>query len=156
MINQVRSPFWGECVSDSRNRLIKGSGQFMLRLSDLRVRAAAPGRKLPIGRVAQYHIDSCCRQQRVNLAKIAFYNLDTILQAVELRSPPSPVGQGCLDLKPGDAEFRIPMRQQESDRAVSAAEIKDPIGGSRYGEFRQQQRIHRMAETRGSLDHLQA
>src|SRR5574337_1317225 len=146
MVDQVRSPFWGECVSNGCNRLMKGRGQFMLGLSDLRVRAEAPGGKLSIGRVAEHHVNACCRQQCVNLAEVAFNDLDAILQSVELRSPPSPVGQGSLDLKPGYAKIRIPIGQQEGDRAVSAAEIKDLIGGSRYGKFRQQQRIHRMVE----------
>src|SRR5574337_1170172 len=155
MVDQVRSPFWGECVSNGCNRLMKGRGQFMLGLSDLRVRAEAPGGKLSIGRVAEHHVNACCRQQCVNLAEVAFNDLDAILQSVELRSPPSPVGQGSLDLKPGYAKIRIPIGQQEGDRAVSAAEIKDLIGGSRYGKFRQQQRIHRMVEARQVPDNLQ-
>src|SRR5574337_195860 len=155
MVDQVRSPFWGECVSNGCNRLMKGRGQFMLGLSDLRVRAEAPGGKLSIGRVAEHHVNACCRQQCVNLAEVAFNDLDAILQSVELRSPPSPVGQGSLDLKPGYAKIRIPIGQQEGDRAVSAAEIKDLIGGSRYGKFRQQQRIHRMVEACEAPDNFQ-
>src|SRR5574337_146380 len=86
MVDQVRSPFWSKHVSNGCNRLMKGSGQLMLGLSDLGVRAEAPGGKLSIGRVAEHHINTCCRHQCVNLTEVALYNLDAILQPVELSS----------------------------------------------------------------------
>lgn len=155
MVDQARSPFGGEQVSDGRKRLLKGSGQLMLGLSDLRVWAEPPSAKRSIRRVAENHIKAGRRQQPFSLTEVALHDLDAVLQPIESCTPSGPVGQGGLDLKSDDTDTWMPMSQQEGDGAVCAAEIKDPVARSRCGPLRQQQRIHRMAKARQAPDDLQ-
>jgi hypothetical protein len=74
------------------------------------------------------------------------------MQSVEPCAAQGPAGQGRLDLKTDHAQRPMPMSQHERDRPVSAAQIEDPIGGSRCRELRQQDGIHRMAEAFHALN----
>ncbi len=41
------------------------------------------------------------------------------------------IGQGDLELQPGNPKIRIPVGQEKGDDAVAATEIKDSVGRSR-------------------------
>jgi hypothetical protein len=152
MVDQAGSSLWGKGVSNSSDDLLKGRGYLMFRLPCLRIRVQPPSPDLPVGGVAEDQVKGRRRKERLNSAEVALDNLHAIVQPVELCSAQGSAGQGRLHLKTDHAQQRMPISQQERDRPVSAAQIEDPIGGSRCRELRQQDGIHRMAEAFHALN----